>query len=414
MNKIALALTLRDRVVTASRVIEPLLQPDKFDLWLIDGSSTTAGEDFAMSYAHKVRNLTGGVRGGPDAAIVYALTVMLSDPSYTHVGLCEQDTLLHPDWFGPTRALFDRGRAEGLEVGAVSARCYDDRILVQRDGYALCHNLGAGHVIFSRKAAELILRYYRTGWTLENRRVFAQLASKDIGAWWCFRGGQHHITADWHFDTILAAHGLASLALTPCLVDMIGQDPPLHALGLRLVDRPVDILRDDRAFGHFCDHTEAIRAGALHLPMTVEHLGEDGLHTWFAHQILLLNGASHNDWRLRWSQGFGPFAWEAGEDDPFIEMQVSGPCSIMASGGRQGGRVRVTDEQTGYDFTPELPPEGEHGQVLHLAIPASVAYRTVRLSALTPGVRFYGVTTREQQPVMIGDTFDHSWLPPVA
>ena len=62
-----------------------------------------------------------------------------------------------------------------MEVGAVSARCYEDRILIQRAGYTVCHNLGAGMIMFTRKAAELVLQNYRTVWTTENRLLFSQL-----------------------------------------------------------------------------------------------------------------------------------------------------------------------------------------------------------------------------------------------
>jgi 2-deoxy-D-gluconate 3-dehydrogenase len=128
------------------------------------------------------------------------------DFKYTHIGLVENDVLLDKDWFDQTMALFEQGKAAGLEVGAVSARCYEDRILIQRDGYAITHNTGAGMIIFSRKAAELVLQNYRTVFTTENRLLFAQLSGIDIGAYWAFRGSQHWLVADWNFDRVLAVN----------------------------------------------------------------------------------------------------------------------------------------------------------------------------------------------------------------
>src|SRR5580693_7953368 len=132
MNKIAIAFLTRDRVDLSKRTIKPLLQLDKFDLFLIDGSDTEVGRLFAVHHGSETvglaLNVYSNVKGGADAAVVYALTEMLKG-DYTHVGLVENDVLLHPDWFGPTMGLYERGDAEGLLVGAVSARTYADRIL---------------------------------------------------------------------------------------------------------------------------------------------------------------------------------------------------------------------------------------------------------------------------------------------
>jgi len=151
------------------------------DLWWIDGSETLEGQQ-ALEETSFTRHHSG-IRGGADAAIVFALTAMLNHPvGYTHVGLCENDVLLAPDWFDRTMALFGKGEADGLSVGAVSARAYDDRILIQRDGYAVMHNLGAGHVVYTREAARLILDNYRSAWWPDNRAIFAQLSGIDNGA----------------------------------------------------------------------------------------------------------------------------------------------------------------------------------------------------------------------------------------
>lgn len=442
MNKVAIAFSTRDKTEQVRRVVEPLLQPEKFDLWWADGSKTPAGQ--ALQHEHEasiaIGGLWSGVGGGADAVIAFNLSQMLSARTtplgrpadsggigqYDYVGLVEDDVLLPPDWFETTVALFDAGRTDGLEVGAVSARCYEDRILVQRDGYALCHNLGAGMVIFSRRAAELVLEHFRTGWTLANRRVFAQLSGRDIGPWWAFRGGAHSLGADWHFDTVLAAHGLASLALTPSRVEMLGQDPPLERQGLAIAAEPVAALRDAEAFDIFCERTEEVRAGTLQVPFSRFRRDEDGGTTIFPHQISqLFGGAYQGDWRLRWCQGWGPFVWEAGEprqdyvvgagiglNGPTVFIPVSGPCIVHVSGGKSGGRARISDEATGFDSEIDLPPE-ESGNVLSVAVPAGVAYRAVRVTALTPGVCFFGITTREPQPWLPSVKFDHSVLPPV-
>jgi hypothetical protein len=424
MNKLAIAFLTKDKVELSEQTVRPLIQPDRLDLWFVDGSLTEEGRAFPYKVMleqperelghHMFKH--GGVRGGPDAAIVYALTHMLRG-NYDHVGLVEQDVLLDPGWLEPTMALFTRGASEGLTVGAVSARSYEDRILIQRDGYAVMHNLGAGMVIFSRAAAEGILLNYRTGWWPDNRRIFMQLSGLDIGKWGAFRGNEQPVTADWHFDVILASHGYASLALTPSLADMIGQPAPLEELGLRLVKEPVELLRDDKAFVLFKNLIRDINMLGWH-PTPIEPFQYEpnaGCFTVFPHHLGEL-GASTTGWRFKWTQGFGPFSLVAQEAGASIELVCSGSVALMVGGGAAGGKVHVRDILSGYECSPTLPPErpnGPQSQILQLVVPCSgVAYRSVRLTAGAPGITFYALVTREAQP-RATSSFDWTRLPPV-
>jgi hypothetical protein len=95
-------------------------------------------------------------------------------------------------------------------------------------------------------------------------------------------------------------------------------------------------------------------------------------------------------------------------------VPITGPCDVFVSGGKAGGTVEIIDKHSGYQAAPELPPEGPNGQVLQLSVPGSVMHREIALRALTPGVVFYGIKTREPQPTCPHWTFDHSQLPGVA
>jgi hypothetical protein len=399
---VCIAFLSKDVVSLTQRSLPALINPS-FDTFWIDGSRTEDGRAFLLAGGYPVKKIYQDIWGGPDAAIVFALTEMLK-AGYDHIGLCEQDVKLPMDWWGSTFALFERGQTEGLKVGAVSARSYEDRILIQRDGYAVMHNLGAGMVIFTREAAQLILSEYRTGWTLDNRLIFSQLTGLDIGRWWAFRGSEHHLTADWNFDAILARHGLVSLALIPSLATMLDQD--IQQQGLRYADGRCDLLRNDAAFDRFRAQTEAVRYGKL-------RLGSFNQLTIFPHEVFGLGGKFSGDWSLQWSQGFGPFAWQAGEanpDYPMLEVPLLGPAELLVSGGAFGGKVCIQDA-SGYQCSPELPPEGEQRQVLALPIPGSCSYRAVQLTCLMPGVCFYGLRTAHPQPRLLGYRFDYSKLP---
>ena len=417
MNRVAIAYSTKDRVEKTRQTIEPLLQPEKFDLWWIDGSETEEGRSLPGEY--KTAAAYGNVGGGSCRAIVFALTKMLEYTEYDFVGLCENDVQLNQDWFDETMALFAQGHDDGLAVGAVSARCYEDRILVQRDGYALMHNLGAGMIIFSRKAAEIVLQRYRTQWTTENRRVFAMLSGFDIGAWWAFRGSEHMLVADWGYDCNLARHGLCSLALTPAKATQLDD---LAAQGLKMASKEVKERRDDAAFKAFVDHTLAMRDGDVTLPGVSDggHLrNSNGMWTIFAHQIGSLGGKFIGDWRYGWSIAYGPFAWEAGdatvEISPRLYVHVSGPCALLVSGGDLGGKINVEVRDTGWTTKIELPPDSVGSgstEFVQIVVPGRIAYRRVAMLA-TKGVRFYGLQCYEQQPHFPTYKFDFYKLPPM-
>lgn len=432
MNNVAIAFSTKDRVELSKQSIQPLFQPNKFDLFWVDGSKTREGENLpkeiisGLAPVEDAPRVYADVTGGADAAIVFSLTTMLQHPNnYQYVGLVENDVLLDPDWFTKTMDLFVIGECEGLEVGAVSARSYEDRILIQLGGHAIMHNLGAGMVIFSRKAAELVLQNFRTGYTSENRRTFMQFAGLDIARWSGFIQQPHITCADWQFERILAQHGMVALALTPAKCQMIGQVPPLEEQGLTLTTGPVEERRDDMAFERLQARCELIRDGVLQMPDSRFLLTDDGNTTIFPHQIPMLGGSFEGNWSLKWCQGFGPFAWKAqwdgksnigkrfSENQSRVNIPVSGPCQLIVSGGEHGGRVSIRDEMSGYEITTEVSPEGEQGQAAHMQVPAACAYRNVVLTALSPGVTLYGLVVREPQIVMPEIKFDHATLPGV-
>jgi hypothetical protein len=430
MNRVVIAFSTCDRVELSRQSIEPLLGDDRFDVFWNDGSKTDEGKQFHQQNPLGFKGLCSRVTGGSGPAIVFALSQMLAGrmnkphpdgggktwwQDYTHIGLVENDVLLPHNWFDQTMALFDQGKADGLHVGAVSARCYEDRIFIQRPDYAICHNLGAGMIIFTREAAELVLQNYRTQWTTENRQTFSLLAGHDIARYWAFRGGEHMLVADWRWDSLLARHGLASFALTPSPVTMIGQVPPLAEQGLTLATGPVTDRIDDDAFKLYRATLTGIRHGKFKLPSTLFHRDQIGSYTIFAHQIGAIGGAYQGNWKLKDAPGFGPFGWiadSASEDwDPRVSIPVFGPCEILVSGGKDGGQVQIVDEQTGFSARPVLPLEGEQGQIVSINIPGNVAYRTIRITMNTPGSVFYGIRTRDEQPLASNWRFDWNTLP---
>jgi hypothetical protein len=243
---------------------------------------------------------------------------------------------------------------------------------------------------------------------VEPRRIYAQLTGVDIASWWAFRGGQHGLVSDWYTTAFLASQGLASLALTPAKCQMIGQVSSLAEQGLTLTTGPVEQLRNDEAFATFCGTTEMIRAGNWTCGID-KYMRQGDATVIFPHQLPRFQGEYAGDWRLHWSNGFGPFAWQSSGPLPCqLDVALSGPMSFLVSGGPNSARVEVCDMRSGYVMAPDLSAEGG---VMQLMVPAGVSHRHIRLTALDPGVVFYGVLVREPQPERPKVRFDWNTLP---
>jgi len=370
--KVALALLTKDHPELTAGSAPPLrkaVDDGLIDLFWIDGSL----DDLKRTYRVEPSpyQLYVGVTGGPDAAIVFALSRMLKNqnPHYTHVGIVEQDAALAPGW-RDCLDLFESGREDGLEVGAVSARCYVDRILAQRDGYALMHNLGSGMVVFTRLAAELILHNYRTHFTSENRRIFAALSGIDIGTYWAFGAHDHPITTDWGFDRILASHGYASLALVPNRVEMLDQD--IAAQGLAYADAPVSVRRDDGAFETFVDWTYCIREGDLLVPSPAIYRSDTGPSLYFPHQLGRLRAVFNGGWSFKWNQGFGPFSYVASKNAE-LDLTVQGPIGVHVG----HGQFEISDLKSGHATAPVVETHP-----LAVMVPGSLPMRGIRIRSL--------------------------------
>lgn len=416
MIQLALAFSTKDRIELSQRTVEPLLHGNHALFW-VDGSKTKEGEQLPYRYDKYCKEIISNVRGGADAAIVFSLTEMLNHPGmYTHVGLIENDVLIEEGSIDAAMNLFGIGAHDGLDVGAVSVRSFQDRMLFQREGYSVSHNSGAGMVILTREAARRILDNFRTAFTLDNRRIFAELSGLDIGNWWTFRNNVQFLTADWNFEAILAQYGLASLALTPNRCEMIGQVPPLAEQGLTYVTQPLEQLRNDDAFKLFVARMRKVREGSWSPGSNyfLRHQSDDRWWTLFPHQMQAMGGVYAGNWKLRWCQGFGPFAWEADvhREPPTLEVPVSGDFAVLVTGGKAGGKIRVTDTANDEFHLVDLPPEDPQTTVTQLNMSAGMVYRPIRIEAMSAGVSFFGLRTREPQPGFTDIHFDHSMLPP--
>jgi hypothetical protein len=403
--KLAIGYSTKDSVELTEQTFPQLKQSAACDIYWCDGSVTDAGRAFVSANAMHAKYYDVDVRGGPDSAIAWKLSKLLAaSDNYTHIGLLESDVMLDDDWLHPTTNLFEKGKADGLEVGAVSPRCYADRVLIQRDGYACVHNIGAGAIIFTRQAAEIVLRTFRTGCWQDNVKLFAQLSGIDLRTYAAFRGNEQFITTDWTWEAQLARHGLAALALTPSKVQMIGQHPPLEQQGLVLATGPVEERRDEAAFELFSDNLKDIRDG-YYQPERPGMIHRDGAGMMiFPHQMKAMAAFWQGSLELQATQGFGPFAYRAGPGGATLSGRVSGTCSYLVSGGVAGAQVTIEDHRSGFKTQPILPPD--QGQPVSIGVPGGPVPRPITVR-MDEGAVFHGLQCAD--PQMIDTTFRFSW-----
>jgi hypothetical protein len=401
--KLAIAYSTKDEVENTKQTLDLICDlPADYDIYWGDGSITDDG----LKYFADQRDCSFHsecVIGGADASIAWKLSEMLKHP-YTHIGLLENDVLLDEDWFEPTMALFEKGKADGLDVGAVSARSYVDRVLIQREGYAVMHNLGAGMVIFTREAAELVLRSFRTHWWSDNVRLFAQLSGIDLRTYAAFRGNETWLTTDWGWDAQLVAHGLASLALTPAKCRMIGQKIPLEQQGLELTTRqvPADLPVLVDQFRKYRALTENIRKGYFAVPWNGMIHQSNGSQLFFPHQLGAINAQWQGNLELVNCQGFGPFAYRAGEGGVSLSALISGSCGFLVGGGLNGAQVTIEDTRSGFRASPKLPPVDQ----VTVSVPGGSIPRRVTMR-MDEGAILYGLHTTDAQ--IIDTSFRFSW-----
>ncbi len=286
--KTAFCFSMKDRVEISKKTLPPVLtESTKFDLFIVDGSATEDGKQYAydLNTCEGIAGVHCNVTGGADVAIVFALSFML-ERGYDYLGLIENDVTLWPRWFDRITGLF------GDSVGAVSARCYKDRVLEEGNDFAIMANVGAGMVLFSRRGAEAVLDYYRTGSFAEYQfwpQHFTGLpcpTPHEVGD----PKLSYNMTADWFFESSMMSQGLVAAACTPSLARSADQ-----------TDEALQTTTTAYASGKlFCIEPRPLPIGNWDAGLNV--------HTAQPHQIFIaLPEAFYGEWQLTWAKHNGPF-----------------------------------------------------------------------------------------------------------
>lgn len=349
-NDVAIAFSSKERMAFSRESIEPLLAENAFDLFWIDGSNSEEGRALPFSYTHtgRITEIHTHVGGGADAAILYALSLLL-ERGYAHIGLVENDVKLLPHWWQKTFGLFARGAADGLNVGAVSARCHGERIFVPRDDYAVMFNLGAGMILLTRQAVECVLDSYRTGCAGEVSFLFSHYTGVPLSVPWQVNDPNvAHIpeilsTGDWMFETSFLPRGLVALAPTPTLAHNL-DDPHRHPLQETATQAHLSF--DWRGF---CGALRSLNTGQRRdsVQNIIPHYNPV-LKQWraFPHQLAkAIPAAFSGAWRARWSKFMGPFGFETCEAGAKMILPVHGiTANLLLDGKKQPFSIRVNNQ----------------------------------------------------------------------
>jgi hypothetical protein len=229
-DRVGFVFTTKDRVDFTLRTLASVDDESGFDLLWADGSDTTEGKSLPFSYQPKNTRVVEAhtdVRGGPDRAIQFGLRRLLA-LGYEYCGLIENDMIFEPGWFQKLMELFRLAAQDGLVCGAATVRSYESRVIEYRDGYNVCWNVGAGMVLFSRPAAQLILDQYPTLRVTARsvRRFYADFFGIDLGREWDLWLGRwdRKLGMDWGYSPLLFAHGFSSVGSIPSRVEDLAFD----------------------------------------------------------------------------------------------------------------------------------------------------------------------------------------------
>jgi hypothetical protein len=225
-DRIGFALSSKDRYLFTLQTLQSLDTEGGIDLIWNDGSDEGGVPALAQNYKFKNARLVEvnyGVKGGAETAVCFGLSRLLK-LGYDYVGLIENDILFRPGWFRALKELFSQGAADGIVCGSATARSFESHVLEYRSGYSVQSDIGAGMVLFSRAAAEIIMDMYSNPSSLQMtthswQKFYADVFGFDLRKFppfWAFPPDRAFpCTLDWGYTPSLYLRGYASLGTIP-------------------------------------------------------------------------------------------------------------------------------------------------------------------------------------------------------
>jgi hypothetical protein len=228
--KVGFAFNTMDRVNSTLKSLTTIDSDKGFDILWVDGSKSPEGKALATTYRLKNSPIVErhlNVRGGPDAAIRFGLKRLL-DLNYAYCGIIENDILFKPGWFKELLNLFSLANRDGFKVGAATVRNFDSRVIEYRSGFTTNWCIGAGMVLFTREAAQIIVDEYDSLYTTARKicRFYAEFYGVDLRGNWDLWLDliDRTLSPDWGFSMLLQRKGMVSVGSIPNMAYDTGVD----------------------------------------------------------------------------------------------------------------------------------------------------------------------------------------------
>ena len=233
-DRVGFALSSKDRASFTRQTIKAMDTDSGYDVIWNDGSKGPKARALPKNFHFRNARLVEvnyDVRGGPDRCICFGLERLLN-LGYDYVGLIENDIVMQPGWLRRLMNLFELAAADGIVCGAATVRSYGGRVIEHRSGYSINWGTGAGMILFSRSAAEVILHQYSKlkMSTTSIASFYARLFRLDLNLVIRDRAGQvaqqgGWLTLDWGYTPMLYLHGYASVGSIPSLARDLDSPP---------------------------------------------------------------------------------------------------------------------------------------------------------------------------------------------
>ena len=227
--RVGFVFSSKERVELSRRSLHSIDSEGGFDLIWIDGSTSEEGRRLPESINLRKTRLVEvhlDIKGGPDAAIRYGLRRLLA-LGYDYCGLIENDIEFVPGWFSRLMELFRLGEIDGLQVGAATTRTFLSRTLTIQSQYARMWNIGAGMVLYTRRATRIMLRHYHPRRSKELSDYFSKMYDNNLEHIWelWMDKPDRWLGCDWGYALELDKRGLSSLGTVPAYSFNLDLDP---------------------------------------------------------------------------------------------------------------------------------------------------------------------------------------------
>ncbi|TSC75483.1 MAG: hypothetical protein G01um101430_325 [Parcubacteria group bacterium Gr01-1014_30] len=222
-DRVGFVFSTKERTDFTKRTLASLDRDKGYDILWMDGSDTETARRLPKIYRFKnvkLKEYHLDIRGGPDKTIQFGLERLL-ELGYDWCGLIENDILFKKGWFAKLMNLFRLSAKEGIAAGAGTVRNLESRVLEYRKGYTVNWNIGAGMILFTREAAQLLVKNYppiATAFGLY--KFWAEHFGLDLSQakelW--FGKPNRALSSDFNYETVLYSNGFSAIGSMPAFV----------------------------------------------------------------------------------------------------------------------------------------------------------------------------------------------------